>query len=254
MAKRLEGKRVVITGASTGIGREIAIGFGTEGAKVIINFHSSAEAKDAQAVVGKLGTNVAFAIRADIALAKDVNKLVQRSLDFLGGVDVLVNNAGICPWSPFIELPISLWERTQAVNHRGTFLCSQAFAKRMVEQGTGGSIITIGSVGAYHGGHYQAHYNASKAAAGSLMRSMAVELGSFNIRCNTILPGCIETNINRNVLSRAEERTTMVNRTPLHRLGTPADVVGAAIFFASDESSFCTGSELRVDGGISVNV
>jgi L-rhamnose 1-dehydrogenase len=172
----------------------------------------------------------------------------------MGGIDILVNNAGVCPWHEFLTMSIETWERAQSVNHLGAFLCSQRASNQMIRQGNGGTIITVGSVGAYTGGAMQAHYNASKAAVGSLMRSLAVALGQYGIRCNSILPGCIRTAMNADVLADERVRSDIERRTPLGRLGIPEDVVGAAIFFASDLSRFCTGSELRVDGGLSVNI
>jgi L-rhamnose 1-dehydrogenase len=255
-AGRLKGKRVIITGASRGIGRAIAIGFAFEGAELIINFPARKEKDEARKVISEIKRNGgnAFAIKADVSKIKEVQTLVERSVDLLGGIDALVNNAGICPWFDFLQLPMHIWEQTQAVNHRGVFLCSQVVAKQMVGQKTGGSIITIGSVGAHTGGPRQTHYNASKAAIGSLMRSAAVALGKYGIRCNVILPGCIRTAMNQKELDDPVKEQRIVEKTPLGRIGVPDDIVGAAIFFAADESKFCTGTELRIDGGISINV
>ncbi len=256
MGNRLLGKRCIITGASRGIGRAIAIGFAQEGAQIIVNFPNKSDEKATKETILEIRRykQIVYGVKADVSQVEDVNKLVHESVDYFGGIDVLVNNAGICPWSSFLDMPLSIWEKTQAINHRGTFLCSQAVARQLLKQKTGGSIITIGSVGAYTGGPQQAHYNASKAAVGALMRSIAVALGPYGIRANTILPGCIETDINRIVLENPEERKCLNDRIPLQRIGIPEDIVGAAIYFASDESKYCTGSELCIDGGISINV
>lgn len=255
MINRLENKCAIITGASRGIGKAIAIGFAREGAKVIVNYYSNKEELEALDTIREIENEngIAYSIKADISNSSEVNYLVNQSVSLLGKIDVLVNNAGICPWADFIDLPIEVWEQTQNINHRGTFLCSQLVARQMIFQNIGGSIITIGSVGAYFGNARQSHYNASKAAVGSLMRSMAIVLGPYAIRCNTILPGCIKTSINENILDDGTEFNKIIERTPLKRLGLPKDIIGAAVFFASDDSIFCTGAELRIDGGISIN-
>ena len=256
MGVRLQGKRAIVTGASRGIGKAIALAFAKEGAAVVANYYSAAEREEADRLITEIvsmrGKGLAF--EANVSEPREVHALVNKSIEFLSGIDILVNNAGICQFSDFVDLPLSVWEQTQAVNHRGVFLCSQAVSKHMIRQNLGGSIISIGSVGAYTGGPSQAHYNASKAAVGSLMRSMAVALGSHRIRCNSILPGCVETHMNQKLLADEEHRTSLESRTPLGRIGVPADLIGAALFFASDESSFCSGSELTVDGGISINI
>jgi L-rhamnose 1-dehydrogenase len=197
---------------------------------------------------------MAEAVRADVSILEEVEILVALTVKKFGRIDILVNNAGICPFCDFLSMPVDVWQRVQDVNHKGVFTCSQLVARQMVTQGTGGRIITISSVGAYTGGGLQAHYNASKAAATSLMRSMAVALGRHGITCNSILPGCIETDLNVSQLADVSVRSDIIARTPLGRLGKPDDIVGAVVFFASDEASFCTGAELKVDGGISINL
>jgi L-rhamnose 1-dehydrogenase len=251
---RLQGKTAIVTGGSSGIGRAIALAFGREGARVVVG-HYDGEAEAAAAVVAevKRAGSLAISQYVDVSQAERVERMLAATIEAFGRVDVLVSNAGVCPWYPFLEIPMDVWERTQAVNHRGTFLCCQLIARQMVSQGIGGSIIAIGSVGAYTGGPLQAHYNASKAAVGALMRSMAVALGPHRIRCNSILPGCIATRMNEQQREDPDELGRLVSATPLRRIGNPEDLAGAALFLASEESAFCTGAEIRVDGGIAIS-
>lgn len=250
---RLNTKRVIVTGAGSGIGLAISLRFVEEGAKVAMTYLKPNELRRARSLVSKIGrSGKAMFVRADIRRPEDVDDLIERTVEHFGGIDVLVANAGICPWHDFLRMPLDIWEETQAVNQRGTFLCCQAVARQMIRQHTPGSIVIVGSVGAYTGSERQADYNASKAAIGSLMRSIAVALGPYQIRSNAILPGCIRTQMNAKQLKITEN--TLCKRTPLGRIGRPEDIVGAAVYFASDESSFCTGSELRIDGGITINV
>jgi len=252
----LDGKKALVTGASRGIGRAIAIGLASAGANVVLNYVDDTEYEGALSAVREIrqAGGSATTAKADITLQIAVEDLINYCSQNLGGLDVLVNNAGVCAWVEFLDMTSDVWERTQDVNHKGVFLCSQFAAKLMIRSGRGGSIITIGSVGAYTGGPLQADYNSSKAAVGSLMRSMAVALGPYGIRCNTVLPGCIETDMNASVLAQASCRESISHRTPLGRIGQPRDIVGAVLFFASEMSAFCTGAEIRVDGGILINV
>lgn len=255
MSQRLPGKTAIVTGASSGIGRAIALALGREGASLMVGYYDGEDEAAASVVADvRKGSGHAISQHTDVSKPDEVEHLVRETVATFGRVDVLVANAGVCPWHSFLELPVDVWERTQAVNHRGTFLCCQAVARQMVFQRTGGSIVAIGSVGAYTGGPLQVHYNASKAAVGALMRSMAVALGPHGIRCNTILPGCIATAMNAQQLDDSEQTRRIASATPLGRIGRPEDIAGAVVFLASDESLFCTGAELRVDGGIAINV
>lgn len=251
---RLLGKTAIVTGGASGIGRAIALAFGREGARVVVG-HYDGEADTAAATVAEIEDAGSSAISqyVDVSQSGHVERMVGATVEAFDRIDVLVSNAGVCPWYPFLDMPMDVWERTQAVNHRGTFICCQLVARQMVSQGSGGSIIAIGSVGAYTGGPLQTHYNASKAAVGALMRAMAISLGPHQIRCNAILPGCIATPLNEQQRKDPHELRRLINTTPLRRIGTPDDVTGAAIFLASDESAFCTGAEIRVDGGIAIN-
>ena len=147
----------------------------------------------------------AIAVKADVANKTEVEAMAQSVVAEFGGLDVLVNNAGICPFHEFVDMPEELWDRVQDVNLKGVFLCSQAAAKVMIEQGRGGRIISISSISALVGGGMQTHYTPTKAGIHSLMQSLAIVLGPHGITCNSVLPGAIATDINREDLSDPEK-------------------------------------------------
>lgn len=249
----LEGKTVVITGASRGIGRAIALGCAQQGANVALNY--TAAAGPAQAVVDEIRAlgRGAIACRGDIADPTASAALVEAAVAEFGGVDVCVANAGICDFHAFLDMPPELLRRTVGVNFEGTFFVAQAAARRMVEQARGGSIIAISSISKLVGGEFQSHYTPTKAAQHSLMQSAAISLGRHGIRCNSVLPGTIVTDINKDDLT--PQKTAYFNgRIPLGRLGQPEDIAGAVIFLGSDLSRYVTGAEILVDGGMFVNL
>ncbi len=249
---RFDGKVVIVTGAARGIGEAIAVGFGEEGGRVVAADIRETDGAKTVNRVNEAGGQGLF-IRTDVSDQTDVDNLVGKTLDAFGTVDILVNDAGICPFEDFLEMPEEVWSRVQNVNLKGVFLCSQAVARVMVERGISGRIINISSISSMVGGAQQAHYCASKAGINLLTASMAISLGPHGITCNAVLPGPIETDINREDLADEEKRSYFIERTPLRRIGQPEDVVGPVLFFASDDANWCTGSTLVVDGGILVN-
>ena len=252
--KLLEGKTVVVTGASTGIGRAIAIGAAEHGADVAINYARDSDGA-AQCVAGieALGRK-AVAIQGDVADPSTAKDFVARAVEALGRVDVFVNNAGICPFHAFLDMPVETFERTMKVNLHGAYFMVQAAANQMVKQGDGGSIIAMSSISALVGGEYQTHYTPTKAGLHSLMQSAAIALGRHNIRCNSLLPGTILTEINKDDLADEAKRKYMEGRVPLGRLGVPEDMAGPAVFLSSDMARYVTGAALLVDGGAFVNL
>jgi L-rhamnose 1-dehydrogenase len=240
---------VLITGASRGIGAAIARGFARDGARVMINHLGDAE--NATATVERIqrAGGEAYAIEADVADAQQVNGMVQWVLDTCGRIDVLVCNAGICPFHDFLDLTEEIWDRTLDVNLKGVFLTSQAVAHHMVARADGGRIIATSSISSMVGGTKQAHYCASKAGINLLIKSMALSLAPHQITCNAVLPGTVETDLNQDVLSDPTVRQRLEQGTPLGRLGQPRDIVGAVLFLASPAASWMTGTLLVVDGG-----
>lgn len=252
--KLLEGKTVLVTGGSTGIGRAAAIGAARHGADVAINYASSDDkAHSCVAEIEALGQR-AIAVKGDVADPTTSGEFIARAVASFGRVDVLVSNAGICPFHAFLDMPVETVDRTFRVNLHGAYYMVQAAARQMVEQGEGGAIIAVSSISALVGGEYQTHYTPTKAGVHSLMQSAAIALGKHGIRCNSVLPGTILTEINKDDLADDAKRAYMESRTPLGRLGQPDDLVGPIVFLASDMADYVTGAALLVDGGMFVNL
>ncbi|HEY6922498.1 MAG TPA: SDR family NAD(P)-dependent oxidoreductase [Steroidobacteraceae bacterium] len=250
----LEGKTVLITGASRGIGRATALECARQGANLALNWYRDREGIDATvAAIEALGRRV-IELEGDVAEPSSAKKFVSLAAKELGGVDVFVSNAGICPFHTFLDTPPAIFERTMVVNLHGAYYMTQAAANRMKDQGRGGSIIAISSVSALVGGGLQAHYTPTKAGVHSLMQSCAIALGPYKIRCNSVMPGTIETDINEADLADPKKRAYMEERIPLGRLGEPQDVAGCVVFLASDLARYVSGAALLVDGGAFVNL
>jgi L-rhamnose 1-dehydrogenase len=257
----LEDKVVVVTGGSRGIGRAIAIESARHGAHVAINYLRPIDtacgrdlaAEDVLAEITALGRR-AIAVEGNIGERATSQKLVEATLKEFGKIDVLAANAGICPFHAFLDIPPDVFELTMKVNLHGAFHITQVVAEQMKKQGTAGSIIATSSISALVGGGRQAHYTPTKAGVHSLMQSAAIALGPYGIRCNSVMPGTIATDINKADLSDPEKLAFMKNRIPLGRLGTPEDVASVVVFLASDMARYVTGAALLVDGGLFVNL
>ena len=250
----LEGKIVLITGGSSGIGAAAAVEAARQGANVAINyFGDAALADEVVAKIEELGRS-ALAIRGDVADRATAANFIAQTVSTLGRVDVLVSNAGICPFHAFLDMPAETFERTMSVNLHGAFYMVQAAANQMVLQGDGGAIVAVSSISALVGGEFQTHYTPTKAGIHSLMQSTAIALGRHGIRCNSVLPGTILTELNRDDLADVEKRDRMAARVPLGRLGQPEDLSGPIVFLASDMARYVTGAALLVDGGAYVNL
>ncbi len=253
MASR-PGRVVLVTGASRGIGRATAIAFGAEGARVVVNHPGEPdEAAEAAARIEEAG-GTALVIEADVADPRAVEVLARRVDEVFGPVDVLVNNAGICPHVEFFDIDVDLWDRVHNVNLRGVFLVTQAVTRRMVEAGRPGRVISVSSISALVGGLLQTHYCPTKAGVSSLMKSLAIVLAPYGITCNAVLPGVIATDINAEDMARPGRREYVERRVPLGRLGRPEDVAGVITLLARPEASYVNGAELLCDGGMLVNL
>jgi L-rhamnose 1-dehydrogenase len=250
---RFRDKVAIITGSTRGIGRAIAVRFGQEGARVVVVGRDQEMGQETVRLVESAGAQGVF-VPTDLTDSAQVRAMVDTVVARWGRIDILVNNAAICPFESFLEMSESLWDQVLDTNLKGYFLCSQAVAKVMVEQGIKGRIIAVSSISAEFGGSQQAHYCASKAGINLLIKSMAISLGPHGITCNAVLPGTVETDINREALSDPAVRDYWLKRGPIGGLGKPEDIAGPVLFFASDDSAWCTGSMLVVDGGVSVNL
>lgn len=250
---RLRGKRALVTGAgSDGIGRAISLAFASEGADVAMFYHRSAEgAAHAAATIRETGRR-AVTVQVNLADVPAVRRAVGDVVNQLGGVDILVNNAAAITRTPFLELTDEEWDAIQTVNLRGYFVCAQETARDMARRGQEGRIIMISSVNQQIVTGEQAHYCAAKGGIMQLAKAMALELAPLGITVNVIAPGTVETDFNRHLLIDPAFRELRERPVPMGRLGQPADITGAAVFLASDESAYVTGASIVVDGGLSL--
>ncbi|WP_242078505.1 SDR family NAD(P)-dependent oxidoreductase [Brevundimonas diminuta] len=249
----LENKVVLITGASRGIGRATAIEAARQGANVALNtFRDETAAAQVVAEIEALGRR-AIAVDGDAAQPESATAFVAAAVQALGRVDIFVSNAGICPFHAFLDMPVETLRRTMEVNLHGAYYMVQAAANQMVKQREGGAIVAISSISALVGGEMQTHYTPTKAGVHSLMQSCAVALGRHGIRCNSVLPGTIATDINKDDLADPKKREYMEGRIPLGRLGRPEEIASVVAFLASDMAGYMSGAALLVDGGAFAN-
>ena len=250
----LKDKVVLITGGSRGIGAAVAVEMAKQGADVAINSYAGGEAAAEVIAAVEAQGRRCISVEGDVALPETAAAFVNAAVEAFGKVDVFVSNAGICPFHAFLDMPAETLKRTMEVNLHGAYFMTQAAANQMVKQGNGGAIVAISSISALVGGEMQTHYTPTKAGVHSLMQSCAIALGKHGIRCNSVLPGTILTDINKDDLADPKKREYMEGRIPLGRLGQPEDIGGAVAFLASDMAAYVTGAALLVDGGAFVNL
>jgi len=245
--KGLQGKGVLVAGASRGIGEAAARRFLEEGCRVFICARGAAGVEEAVRELGVLGEVDGMA--CDVSDPGDVERLVEAAERFLGGIDVLANNAGVAWQEPFLDITLEHWDQVLDINLRGMFLVAQAVAARMVVRGRGGAIVNMSSTNAFEGEAGYTHYNSSKGAITMLTRTMAVELGAQGIRVNALCPGKILTPLQGEAEDPEYTARYEREKIPLGRSGTVEEVAAAYAFLASDEATFITGEMLVVDGG-----
>jgi len=250
----LEDQGAVVTGASRGIGRAIARRLALEGARVVVTSRDRELLGPLVSELCEVRAGCAgFAL--DVRREDEVRALVDYACRELGEVHVLVNNAGVFPVTPLLEISFDEWERVTGTNLDGPFLCSRLFAERMIRSGTRGRIVNVSSTASRIARPGIAHYGASKAGLNMLTRIMAVELAPFGIRVNAVCPGVIETETTlRQAEANPAEHEAKLRRIPLGRLGKSEEVASAVLFLVSEEAAYLTGACLFVDGGYSLGL
>ena len=245
---KLAGKVGILTGAGKGIGRAIALGYVREGASVVLIDRCPEPAGELLQQILKAGGK-AFLVEADVANIAEHDHLIEATLREFGKLDILVNNAGVEFHEAVLQATPETWECTISVNLRGAYFLSCKAAGVMKRAGTG-KIINIGSVHDTQPLDERAIYSISKGGVAIMTKSLALELAEHGIHVNAISPGAILTDMNRESLSDASRRQRLISRIPLKRIGKPEDIVGAAVFLASSDSDYVTGSTIYVDGGL----
>lgn len=246
---RLQDKTAIITGAGSGIGRAIALGFAREGARVVAADLQAPTAEATAAAIRAAG-GAAAAVQVDVRQRASVTAMLAEAMRVFGRVQVLVAAAGIGPVNHFLEIPDEEWDRVLAVNLTGLFLCGQVVARHMAEHG-GGAIINVTSQVADVAQPDCAHYYASKGGGKQLTKAMAIDLAAHHIRVNALAPGLTVTALSEHSgsVQAWRYRSKILDHIPMGRPAQPEEMVGAAIFLASDEASYMTGASLVVDGG-----
>lgn len=245
---RLKGRVALVTGAQQGIGRAIVLALAREGADVAVNYLDDVAAGERVAAEARACGVRALVVQADVARVDQGQAMVARAVKELGGLDVLVNNAGVYPRSPFLDLVEREWDYVLDVNLKGSCFCAQAAARAMIAGGRPGSIINLSS-SSVRGQPRGVHYTASKGGVITMTRTMALELASHGIRVNAIAPGTTDTAQPRGGHTE-EELAALARVIPLGRIAQPEDIASVAVFLASEESRHMTGQTLHVNGGL----
>ncbi len=245
--KRLQDKIAIVTGATRGIGKEIALLFAKEGAQLIITGRNTELLNQTAKEISAAGAKEPMVAELDVKNAEKIDELTDKILDKYSRIDILVNNAGVTKDGLFVRMSEEDWDEVLDTNLRGTFLCMRAVSKVMMRQRQG-KIINMASVIGLTGNAGQANYAASKAGIIALTKSVAKELGSRNVLVNAIAPGFIETEMTRDLSENV--KNTVLKSIPVGIFGKPIDVAKTALYLASDESNFVTGQVITVDGGM----
>jgi len=247
---RFKNKVAIVTGASRGLGKAVAVALSQEGCRVVLAARDVGRGETVAREISEQGGTALF-IKTDVSINSEVKNLVASTINEFGKIDILINNAGIHQGTNFCEENESMWWDLFRVNVLGSVFTSQAVVPLMMRQRKG-KIVNISSKAAVVGEPFHAAYSASKGAVLSLTRALAIELASYNITVNAVCPGPFLTDMLHQAMPDPSQLQALASSIPLGRLGTPEDIVGAVIFFASEESDWCTGQALGVDGGLSI--
>ena len=243
---KLDGKVAIITGAARGLGQGMAVGLAEAGADIaLVDILDMSESKKKIEALGRK----CVAISADLSKKESVGAIVSATVEEMGGVDILFNNAGIIRRSPITEFSEKDWDDVMNINIRTLFFLSQAVGKQMIEQGRGGKIVNTASMLSFQGGIFVPSYTASKSAVMGLTRLLANELGAHNINVNAIAPGYMATDNTKALREDPVRNKAILDRIPAGRWGTPEDLQGAAVFLASAAADYMQGYTIAVDGG-----
>jgi glucose 1-dehydrogenase len=247
---RLEGKTAVVTGSASGIGRAIALALGQAGADVVVNFLNGPE--QAQEVVDAIQATGArsIAVQADVSVVSQVQGLVSQAVEAFGKLDVMVNNAGVEVREPFLDVTEAHYDLVLDVNLKGAYFGAQAAARQMVKQGGGGRLINVSSIHEDAAFLNFSPYCLSKGGMRMMARSLAMELAPHNITVNNIAPGAVATPINTRTLENSTLLEELRAIIPMGRLAKPEEIASLAVFLASDDAAFVTGSTYYMDGGM----
>ena len=243
----LKGKTAVVTGASRGIGRAIAIKLATLGVNIVVNYRNSYDAvQEVVKEIQALGAR-ALAVQCDISSFKDVESMMKKSLEEFGSIDILVNNAGITKDGLLMRMKEEEFDSVIDINLKGAFNCTRHISAIMLKQRSG-RIINISSVSGLTGNAGQVNYSSAKAGILGMTKAVAKELAGRGVTCNAVAPGYIQTDMTEGLADKVKE--SIMNAIPLKRLGTPEDVANAVAFLASEEAAYITGQVINVDGGM----
>lgn len=245
---KLKDKVTVVTGSSRGVGKAVALGFAKEGAKVVVNYTSNEKAANEVVNAIEAMGSQAIAVKADVAVKADAERLIASGVDAFGRIDALVNNAGFTRPAMMLKMTEEEWDQVVDIHLKGAFLCGQAAARRMKDQNSG-KIINVTSVAGLVGTVGQINYSAAKGGLLSLTKSMARELARYNICANVISLGIVATDMTEKIRTDDKLKEIYMNRILLKRFAEAEDIAPAFVFLASDDANYITGQLLCVDGG-----
>jgi NAD(P)-dependent dehydrogenase (short-subunit alcohol dehydrogenase family) len=249
LTRELQGKVGIVTGATSGIGRETAVLFAKAGAKVVVSGRRELEGKETVDLIRAAGGEGLF-VKTDVSKASEVEALVQKAVERFGRLDIAFNNAGIeGVWVPIIDQSEEDWDRTIDINLKGVWLCLKYEIRQMLKQGTGGAIVNMASIAGLMGSAGAAVYSASKHGVLGLTKTAALETAKNGIRVNAVCPGAIETSMAERLFGAPEVHKHVLGLHPIGRFGTSAEIAEGVLWMCSDRASFMTGQSLVLDGG-----